>query len=58
LLYSSKEFGLAANAQKTKCVFMSHRHQNVGQIQNTKVTNKYFENVAQFKNILYYVLKK
>jgi hypothetical protein len=47
-LDARKEIGLEVNSQKTKYMFMS-RHQNAGQSNYIKVTNKSFEEVAKFK---------
>jgi hypothetical protein len=48
LIDASKEVGLEVNAEKTKCMLLSH-HQNAGQSHNIKMANRSFENVAQFK---------
>jgi hypothetical protein len=44
----SKEVGLQVNADKTKYMLLS-RHQNAGQNHDTKITNRSFENLAEFK---------
>jgi hypothetical protein len=44
----SKEVDLQVNTQKTKYILLSH-HQNAGQYHDTKINNRSFENVAQFK---------
>jgi hypothetical protein len=43
---ANKEVGL--EMEKTKCMFLS-RQQNVGQNRDTKIANRPFENVSQFK---------
>jgi hypothetical protein len=43
-----KEVGLEVNAEKTKYVLLS-RHQNAGQDRDIKISNRAFENMAQFK---------
>jgi hypothetical protein len=48
LIDASKEFGLEANAEKTKYILLS-RHQNVGQLHDIKIVSRFFENVAQLK---------
>jgi hypothetical protein len=48
LLYTSKEFGLSVNPEKTKCVLMS-RSQQAGQKYSTKTANKSFEDVVKFR---------
>jgi hypothetical protein len=48
LLNTGKEIGLEVNADKTKCMFISH-HQTTGHNHNIKVGNYSFENVAEFK---------
>jgi hypothetical protein len=48
LIDASKEIGLEINVEKTKYMLLS-RHQNVGQNQDIKMTNRSFENVSQFK---------
>jgi hypothetical protein len=45
---ASKGVGLEVNAQKTKYMLLS-RHQNAGKIQDIKIANISFENVAQLK---------
>jgi hypothetical protein len=45
LIDSSKEVGLEVNTEKTKYMLLS-RHQNAGQSNDIKITNKCFENVA------------
>jgi hypothetical protein len=42
------EVGLEVNAEKTKYMLLS-RHQNAGRNHDTKLANRCFENVAQFK---------
>jgi hypothetical protein len=48
LFYASKEVGLEVNTEKTKYMLLS-RHQNEGQNHDTKIADRSFENVAQFK---------
>jgi retron-type reverse transcriptase len=48
LLDASKEVGLEANPEKTKCVLLS-RNQKVGQKYSRKIANRSFEDVAKFK---------
>jgi hypothetical protein len=48
LINTSKEVSLEANAEKTKCLLLSH-HQNAGQNHNIKIANRSFQNVALFK---------
>jgi hypothetical protein len=48
LIDHSMEVGLEVNAEKTKCMLISH-HQNAVQNHNIKIPNTSFENVAQFK---------
>jgi hypothetical protein len=48
LIDASKEVGLEVNTAKTEHMFMS-RHQNAGQNHNIKISDRFFENVAQFK---------
>jgi hypothetical protein len=48
LLDASKEIGLEVNSEKTKYMFMS-RHQTAGQSNYTRISNKSFEKVAEFK---------
>jgi hypothetical protein len=48
LIVASKEIGIEINVDKTKYVLLS-RHQNVGQNQDIKISNRSFENVPQFK---------
>jgi hypothetical protein len=48
LIDASKEFGLEVNTEKTKCMLLS-RHQNAGQNQGINISNRWFENVAQFR---------
>jgi hypothetical protein len=45
---SSKEVGLAANADKTKCGMLLSCHHNAGQ-NAINIADRYFENVAQFE---------
>jgi sorting nexin-29 len=45
---ASKEVGLEINVEKTKYMLLS-RYQNVRQNRNTKIANRSFENVSQFK---------
>jgi hypothetical protein len=42
--------GLEVYIEKFKCMVMS-RHQNAGQNHNLLISDKYFENVATFKNL-------
>jgi hypothetical protein len=46
-----KEFGLEVNAEKTKCMLLSH-HQNAGQNHNINIGDRSFENVAQLKYLV------
>jgi hypothetical protein len=46
--YASKKVDLEINAEKTKCMLLSH-HQNVEQIHDIKRANRCVENVAQVK---------
>jgi hypothetical protein len=48
LIDASKEVSLEINIEKTKYMLLSH-HQNAGQNQDIKITNRSFENVSQFK---------
>jgi hypothetical protein len=48
LIDASKEVGLEINVEKTKYMLLL-RQQNVGQNQDTKIANRLFENVSQFK---------
>jgi hypothetical protein len=48
LVVSCTETGLEVSADRTKCMVMS-RDQNVGQNSYTKIANKSFETVKQFK---------
>jgi hypothetical protein len=41
LLGSSNKAGIEVNAEKTKCIFMSH-HQTAGQNYNRNTDDKYF----------------
>jgi len=45
----SREVGLEANTDRTKCMVVS-RHQNVGQNDSLLIVNEYFENVAKSKH--------
>jgi hypothetical protein len=45
---ASRDIGLEINAQKTKCVIMSH-HPNSGQNQNLRIANKSYESVTRFE---------
>jgi len=45
---ANKGVGLEVNAEKTRCMFMSH-HQATGQNHNLIINNKSFENMARFK---------
>jgi ribosomal protein S2 len=48
LIDAIKEVVLEVNAEKTKYMLLS-RHQNAGQNYNIKISNRSFENVAQFR---------
>jgi hypothetical protein len=48
LIDASKEVGIEINVDKIKYMLLSH-HQNVGQNRDTKIANRPFENVSQFK---------
>jgi hypothetical protein len=48
LIDASKEVGLEINVEKTKYMLLSCQ-QNVGQNQDSKIANRSFENVSQFK---------
>jgi hypothetical protein len=48
LIDAGKEVGLEVNTEKTKYMLLS-RHHNAGQNHDTKIANRCFENVAQFK---------
>jgi hypothetical protein len=48
LIDASKEVCLEINVEKTKYMLLS-RHQNVGQNQDIKISNRSFENGSQFK---------
>jgi hypothetical protein len=48
LIDASKEVGLEANVEKSKCMLVS-RDQNAGQNRGIKIGNRSFENVSQFK---------
>jgi hypothetical protein len=48
LIGAIKEVSLEVNVEKTKYMLVSH-HQIAGQNQDTKIKNKLFENVSQFK---------
>jgi hypothetical protein len=47
LIDTSMEDGLEVNTEKTKYMLMSY-HQNAGQNHDMKISNRSFENVAQF----------
>jgi hypothetical protein len=47
LVVSSKQAGTEVNAEKTKCIIMSH-DKYPGQNHNIKIHNKAFERVEQF----------
>jgi hypothetical protein len=48
LIDASKDAGLEINVEKTKYMLLS-RHQNAGRNHNTKIANRSFGNVSQFK---------
>jgi hypothetical protein len=48
LLEASRDICLEINAEKTKCMIMSH-HLNSGQNQNIRIANEWFEKVVKFK---------
>jgi hypothetical protein len=48
IIYASKEVDLEVNTEKIKYMLLS-RHQNAGQNRDTRIANRRFENVAQFK---------
>jgi ribosomal protein S2 len=48
LIDAGKEVGLEVNTEKTKYMLLS-RHQNSGQINDIKIANRSFQNVAQFR---------
>jgi hypothetical protein len=48
LIDANKEVGLEINVEKIKYMLLS-RQQNVGQYRDTKIANRSFENVSQFK---------
>jgi hypothetical protein len=48
LLDASKEVGLEANPENTKCMLMS-RSQKIGQKYSIKIANRSFEDVEKFK---------
>jgi hypothetical protein len=48
LLGASVKVCLKVNAKRTKYMLLLH-HQNAGQNLNTRIANRSFENVAQFK---------
>jgi hypothetical protein len=50
LLEASRDVGLELNTEKTYYMIVS-RHKNVGKNYDLLITNKYFENVANFKCI-------
>jgi hypothetical protein len=45
---ASMEVGLEINIEKTQYMLLSH-HQNAGQNWDTKIANRLFENMSQFK---------
>jgi len=50
LLDAGKETSLKVNVEKTLHMFMFH-HQNAGQNSDIKIANKFFENMAKFKEM-------
>jgi len=48
LVFTNKEIGLVANADKTKYMFTS-RDENAGRSQNIEIANSSFEKVEYFK---------
>jgi hypothetical protein len=48
LIDASKEVGLEVNIEKTKYMLVSH-HQNLDRNRHTKIGNRSFENMPQFK---------
>jgi hypothetical protein len=48
IVFASKETGIEVNADKTKYLVMS-RDQNAGRSRNTKIDNRSFERVEEFK---------
>jgi hypothetical protein len=48
LLEADRDVGIEINAEKTKYMIMSHRH-NADQNQNIRTANESFENVIKFK---------
>jgi hypothetical protein len=48
LIDPSKDVGLQVNTEKNKYI-LSSRHQNAGHSNDTKINNRCFENVAQFR---------
>jgi hypothetical protein len=48
LLGASRDVGLEINAERTKCMIMSH-HPYSGQNQNMRIANESFQNVAEFE---------
>jgi hypothetical protein len=48
---TSDEVGLQANAEKTKCMFVSH-HQYTGQNHNINTADKFLENASKLKTLL------
>jgi len=50
LVVASKEFCLEVNADKTKYIVMS-RNQNAGKNYHTRIENKSFKRVEEFKNV-------
>jgi hypothetical protein len=47
---ASEEVGLEINTEKTKYMLLSY-HQNAGKNHDIKIDNRFFENVAQLKNL-------
>jgi hypothetical protein len=48
LIYASNDVGLQINAENSKYILI-FRHQNVGQNRGTRIANRSYENVSQFK---------